>query len=78
MTAAAPDSLMLKDIRESLIRIEEGQQKLRVEVAYIRGQVSEMPTSWQMLAAIVAIVAIVFTTLAGTAGVLFAALSYVE
>jgi hypothetical protein len=75
MTAIAPDSLTLKDIRESLTRIEEGQTKLAVEVAYIRGQVSEMPTNWQML---MAIVAIVFTTLAGTAGVLFAALSYAK
>lgn len=77
MTAVAPDNLTttLNAILAHLVRIEEGQQKLRVEVAYIRGQVSEMPTTWQMFTAIVAIV---FTTLACTAGVLFAALNYAK
>jgi hypothetical protein len=77
MTAIAPDDITttLKDIRERLTRIEEGQQKLRVEMAEVSGRVSQLPTSWQMLTAIVATV---FTVTATTAGVLFAALNYAK
>lgn len=75
MTAIAPDNLTdaLKAILDRLTRIEEGQQKLAVEVANLQGRVSQLPTTWQMFTAIVGIV---FATLAGTAGVLFAALNY--
>jgi hypothetical protein len=77
MTAIAPDDLTttLKDIRERLTRIEEGQQKLAVEIANLQGRVSQLPTSWLMLTAIVATV---FTVTATTAGVLFAALNYAK
>jgi hypothetical protein len=77
MTAIAPDDLTTKlnAILDQLTRIEEQQQKLRVEIAYLTGQVSEIPTSWQMLTAIVATV---FTVTATTAGVLFAALNYAK
>jgi hypothetical protein len=77
MTALVTDdqAVTLKDIRERLIRIEEGQQKLAVEVAHLQGRVSQLPTSWLMLTAIVATV---FTVTATTAGVLFAALNYAK
>jgi hypothetical protein len=84
MTAVSPDNLAetLKAILAHLVRIEtrmdrieEGQQKLRVEMAEVSGRVSQLPTSWQMLTAIVATV---FTVTATTAGVLFAALNYAK
>lgn len=62
MTAVAPDNLTttLKDIRERLTRIEEGQQKLAVEIAELRGKVSQIPTWWQMLTMITGMVLAVF------------------
>lgn len=77
MTAIAPDHLTttLNAILERLVRIEEGQQKLAVEIANLQGRVSQLPTSWLMLTAIVATV---FTVTATTAGVLFAALNYAK
>jgi hypothetical protein len=63
MTAIAPDNLAetLKAILDHLVRIEEGQQKLRVEMAEVSGKVSQMPT-------LVQTVTITFMIMAGTFG----------
>jgi len=62
MTAIAPDNLAetLKDILAHLTRIEAGQQKLAVEIAELRGKVSQIPTWWQMLSMIAGMVLAVF------------------
>lgn len=62
MTAVAPDNLTetLNAILAHLVRIEEAQQKLRVEMAELRGRVSQIPTWWQMLTMIAGMVLAVF------------------
>jgi len=62
MTSIAPDNLTetLKAIREHLVRIEAGQQKLALELAELRGKVSQIPTWWQMLTMIAGMVLAVF------------------
>jgi predicted nuclease with TOPRIM domain len=86
MTAVSqqPDDALaiLKQIEGRLTRIEDRLTDietrlgaLEVAVANLQGRVSQLPTSWQMLTAIVATV---FTVTATTAGVLFAALNYAK
>lgn len=61
----------LTAIEGRLTAIEADVVKIRVEVANLQGRVSQMPTTLQLLTAIVA-------TVFGTAGILFAALSYAK
>jgi hypothetical protein len=48
---------------------------LRIDVANLQGRVSQLPTSWQMLTAIVTTV---IAVTGGTAAILFAALNYAK
>jgi hypothetical protein len=48
---------------------------LKVDVANLQGRVSQLPTSWQMLTAIVTTV---IAVTGGTAAILFAALNYAK
>jgi predicted nucleic acid-binding Zn-ribbon protein len=61
----------LTAMESRLTTIEGDVVKIRVEVANLQGRVSQMPTTLQLLTAIVA-------TVFGTAGILFAALNYAK
>jgi hypothetical protein len=67
MTAIAPDNLAetLKAILAHLVRIEEGQQKLAVEMAELRGKVSQIPTFFQSAMLTLVIMACTFGSIGG-------------
>lgn len=51
------------EIKEILKRLEPALTKLTVDVAEVKGKVSQMPTMWQLAALIVGIFGLAFTLL---------------
>lgn len=66
---------VLTSIDVRLTVIETQQRAMGQDVANLQGRVSQIPTSWQM---ITAILAMIFTIMGGTAAILFAALNYAK
>ena len=75
LTSIAADVVLLRTdvagLKTDVAGLKTDVVALKVEVANLQGRVSQLPTTLQLLTAIVA-------TVFGTAGILFAALNYAK